>query len=416
VRGMQVFGHHANLGYLLFVPAYWLGAGPHFLNFMNTLGVVSCVIPVYLLGRHHLRSDWAGLWLSVAFLFHYVPQWMIQETFHPENLAAPFIIGAFWFATTKRWKPYWWCIALALIWKEDVALVVAMMGILVFFMFGDRRRGVWTSVIGVGWFLIATKAIIPFFSPDGAVFDNLFGALGASATDVVVTMVRHPALAGKTLIDHGADKGAYQMMRPFAFAAIPSPHVLLLGLPQHVVNYLSAQNFTWNTTAHYAMFPYVAITLASIRTVATRSRRFIQWGVIVAMLAGVALTVNEGVGPWSTQYSSGIWPYNDTPEHAAVRDLITKVPDGAVVSADYYIVPHLSHRHEIYTYPNPWISSNFGVGGKPVRSPSRVEYVIARRGPMQGELAKLFDSLLAGPEFKVVGQHADLYLLKRVRS
>jgi len=416
VRGMQVFGHHANLGFLLFVPAYWLGAGPHFLNFMNTLGVVACVLPIYLLGRHHLRSDWAGFWLSAAYLFHYVPQWMIQETFHPENLAAPFIFGAFWFATTKRWKPYWWCIALALIWKEDVALVVAMMGVLVFFMFGDRRRGVWTLAVGAGWFVVATKGIIPYFSPDGAVFDGLFGALGNSATDVVITSITHPTLAGEALAEHGADKGALQMMRPFAFAAIPSPHVLLLGLPQHLVNFLSAQSFTWNTTAHYAMFPFVAVTLASIRTVATRSRKWVQWGVIAAMLCGVALTADQGAGPWSANYTSEVWAYNDTAQNRAVREMIRKIPGDAAVSADYYIVPHLAHRREIYTFPNPWISSNFGVNGRPTRSPGRVDYVIANKDPMTGDVRDTFDQLLEGSEFTIVDRSDDLYLLKRVNG
>src|SRR4051794_36477764 len=41
IRGMDVFAHHANLGYLLFVPFYWVGAGPQFLDFLNTLGVVA---------------------------------------------------------------------------------------------------------------------------------------------------------------------------------------------------------------------------------------------------------------------------------------------------------------------------------------------------------------------------------------
>lgn len=413
VRGMQVFGHHANLGYLLFVPAYWLKAGPQFLDFMNTLGVVGCVIPIYFLGRHHLKSDWAGFWLSFAFLFHYVPQWMIQETFHPENMAAPFILGAFYFATVKKWRPYWCCIVAALIWKEDVALVVAMLGVVVFFLMKDRRRGVWTLATGAAWFVVATRVIIPLFSPNGAVYDDLFGALGSSATDVVLNTIRHPAVSGHVLMEHGADKGAFDMMKPYLFTSVASPFTLLLGLPQHVVNFLSAQSFTYATTAHYAMFPFISVTLASIRTAATRSRHAVRWGVIVAMVVGVLLTKDAGVGPWSSKYATGIWPLTDAPHNVWIREMMKKIPDDAVVSADYYLVPHLSHRHEIYTFPNPWISQNFGVGGKPRRSPDRIQYLMVATAPMQGAVKQMYDSIVASDQFVTVEQHDDLVLLKR---
>src|SRR5437773_9522621 len=32
VRGLEYFGHHVNPITVLFVPAYWLSAGPHFLS------------------------------------------------------------------------------------------------------------------------------------------------------------------------------------------------------------------------------------------------------------------------------------------------------------------------------------------------------------------------------------------------
>jgi len=37
IRGLNLFGHHVNLVTLLFVPFYWLGAGPHFLYLAETL-------------------------------------------------------------------------------------------------------------------------------------------------------------------------------------------------------------------------------------------------------------------------------------------------------------------------------------------------------------------------------------------
>ena len=51
VRGLQVFGHHATPAYFLLVPAYWLGAGPDFLNVFQVVVLALGVVPLYLLAR-----------------------------------------------------------------------------------------------------------------------------------------------------------------------------------------------------------------------------------------------------------------------------------------------------------------------------------------------------------------------------
>jgi uncharacterized membrane protein len=415
VRGMQVFGHHANVGYLLFVPFYWLGAGAQFLDLVNTLAVTSCAVPIYLMGRRYLRSEWAGLLLAVAFLFHFVSQWMIHETFHAENVAAPFLLFAFFFASTGRWKAYWWCVALALIWKEDVGLYVAMMGIVIALLFGARRKAVWTFLAGIGWFVFATKVIIPAFSPDGAVFDSLFGELGGSAGEVLKTAVTNPRLIGKTLGDHGAEAGAMRMIRPYGYVPLGSPIVLLMGLPQHIINFLSIQSFTWDPQTHYFMLPFVAVTLAAIRTVGVRRKVWVSWALIGVMLVGVASTQDQGVGPWTLNGRSGYWPTESNQRTDNIGRLMERIPDDAAVSANAVFVPHLAHRPEIYTFPNPWRSSNFGPGTRPGhRDPDRVDWMLIDRAQLTGEDATLFSSILASGDFEIVAQaEPDLYLLKR---
>jgi len=400
VRGMHVFGHHANFGYLLLVPFYWIGAGPHFLNAVNTIGVVACCLPLYFMAKRGLRSDWAGLAVCFVFLFHYVPQWMINETFHPENLAAPFIIGAVYLAIEGRWRGYWWCIGLAMIWKEDVALVTAVLGVVLIFMTREFRRGALTVVVSAIWFVVCLKLVIPFFSPDGAVFDGLFGELGKSATDVVFNSVRQPSLALRILQEHGAEAGALDMMRPYAFTSFAAPHLMLLGLPQHVVNFLSVQSFTWETKFHYAMFPFVGITLAAVRGATTRSRRWVGWAMVVAMVVGVVATRNMGVGPWSNQYAMGFWPLTEDPVLQPARErAVAQVRPDDVVSAPYFLVPHLSQREEVYTFPNPWKPNNFGARPGVRRDPARVDVVIMQPMSLQGDEVTIWNGVIATGEF-----------------
>lgn len=68
---------------------------------------------------------------------------------------------------------------------------------------------------------------------------------------------------------------------------------------------------------------------------------------------------------WSSPYVSNVaWSPspispNDivwaqpTDRHPAMRTALTLVPDDVSVTASYSLLPHLSHREQIYDWPNP---------------------------------------------------------------
>ena len=64
VRGLEYFGHHVNPITLLFVPFYWLGAGPHFLYLVETVWMALGAVPLWLLARDRLEQPVDGRWCS----------------------------------------------------------------------------------------------------------------------------------------------------------------------------------------------------------------------------------------------------------------------------------------------------------------------------------------------------------------
>jgi hypothetical protein len=42
----------------------------------------------------------------------------------------------------------------------------------------------------------------------------------------------------------------------------------------------------------------------------------------------------------------------------------------------YLFVPHMTHRFEIYTFPNPWIANNWGVNGENRPDPDSIDWII----------------------------------------
>jgi len=445
-RGMHVFAHHANLGYLLFVPFYWVGlGGPHFLNVVNALAVVATAVPLFLLGRRHLRSSWAGFAFVVAYLFHFSPQWKIQETFHPESLAVAFLAAAWWFASIGRWRWYSLCILGALIWKEDVAIAVAVLGLAIALAHRAPLKGVATSAAGVVWFLAATQLFMPAFQESGAVFDGLFGQLGKDANEVVHTSLVHPSRLWETVQCHGVldgrprpapvpiegvdcpatlptenlpPRGWLTLAQPYGVVpAVAAPHVAAVGAPQHVVNYATTADFTWDLRWHYAFLPYLGVVLATVHWVVRRRRAVVSWAAIAVMLVGVGVTAELGIGPWTTNHDSGWWPLTERPGDEEVRALLGRIPDDAAVSASYFLVPHLSHREHIYTFPNPWRSSNFGVGGVPAPpDPNIVEYLVTRPGDLNDLDRAQWDAVVGSGQFERVRDVAGVELWRRVRD
>jgi hypothetical protein len=87
--------------------------------------------------------------------------------------------------------------------------------------------------------------------------------------------------------------------------------------------------------------------------------------------------------------SYNVWA-RPTPRHASMREALKLVPADASVAATYTLLPHLSHRAQIYDWPNPWVPSYWGNDdGYRLPDPSTIEYIVLDRtqvGPAQQAL------------------------------
>ena len=86
------------------------------------------------------------------------------------------------------------------------------------------------------------------------------------------------------------------------------------------------------------------------------------------------------------------------------------------MSADYNLVPHLAHRELVYTFPNPWLSSNYGIGGKSDHAnPADVEWIAVNTNVLDVASRGLLDELVGRGEFVVDSYDADVLVAHRVK-
>ncbi len=133
----------------------------------QALAVATGAIPVYLLGRRHLRSDWAAAGFGLAYLLHPATQWLVLDDFHPVALATPLLLWGFWFLDSDRLVAFGVVAALACLTKEQIGLVVAVMGLWYALRPGRRRAGLAIAVAGTVVSLVAVAVVVPHFAPGG---------------------------------------------------------------------------------------------------------------------------------------------------------------------------------------------------------------------------------------------------------
>ncbi|MEX2268285.1 MAG: DUF2079 domain-containing protein [Acidimicrobiia bacterium] len=416
VRGLDVFGHHATPAYYLLVPAYWLGAGPDFLNLFQVSALALGTIPLYLLARDRGLSPWVGAALGSALLLHPAVQFFSWELFHPEVVAITPLLCAYLCASRRSWRWFAFWAVLAVSWKEDVALAVMVLGLLVALRW-NRRIGLATAGVALGWFVLWTVMLFPAINGGHVQSEGIYQGVGGSAGGMVDTLFNDPGAITSHVFSSESGDFAFRLLAPFGFIPLLAPLVLLIGLPQFLLDVLTDAGWTRVIQHHYAALCVAALALASVEGVAFAGRRLGRNALVAAcclvVAGGIFGTLSWGPSPVSSKYEGGWWPAPTDPRIDAKRAAIALVPDDAVVTATYGMLPQLSQRAEIYDYPNPWESRNFGIEGKPIRNPRRVEWLVLDRQVINLDPAAtaLLTTIL--PDFRIVFERDDLVVARR---
>ncbi|MCH7703402.1 MAG: DUF2079 domain-containing protein, partial [Planctomycetes bacterium] len=161
--------HCLPMFYLLAVP-YALIRSPVFLMIVGPLALNLAAVPFYQLAKHRSGSSAVALIIGLAWLtlpslsrLPYANSYGFQSIY----LAVPWLAFCFCFALRGRWRWSHVCLIGALLCEETVCGVTLGWGVYLI-LFTDRRRdGAWIAAASIGYLLLCTMLIIPFFAPSG---------------------------------------------------------------------------------------------------------------------------------------------------------------------------------------------------------------------------------------------------------
>ena len=361
LQGRQIsrLGAHFDPIVAALAPLWWVWPDPSLLLVVQAVAVALGAPAVFLLGRRHLASDWAGLAFALVYLLYPPTQWLVVADFHPVAFATPLLLWAFWFLDGGRLVPFALVAVAACLTKEQIGLVVAGMGLWYALRPGCRLVGLTIAGIGSTVSAIAIAVIVPHFAPGGASpFAGRYAGVGGSPGGIVETALRDPGTI-LAAVSEGRDGGfLVDLLAPLALLPLLSPAALLAAAPEVALDLLSSTRTQTSIHFHYAAGAIPALMVAAVFG-AARLRRIApvvapgldRLVVVVVVVSGLLL------GPLPTWRFVPGGAELGAREHLVGRhadasaEIVGLVPPGAVVSATNTLGAHLSARRRVLSFP-----------------------------------------------------------------
>ncbi len=255
---------------------YLVYSGPETLFVLQSIVVALGAVPVFALARFKLRSDGLALVFALVYLMFPAIQGATLLDFHAVTMAPTFLLAAFYFLETRRAWLFALFSILAVACKEDITLLVMMMGFYALVVNRQRRLGLVTILLCAGWAALAVFVIPPAFAGTGNIHWSRYDHLGQTPLDKVLNLFVRPHLFLAQLQTAGALTYLWLLLAPTAFLALLNPVALLLALPSLGINLLSNYPAMQEVNALMYAAPIVpAVMISSIYGLANLRR---LWG------------------------------------------------------------------------------------------------------------------------------------------
>jgi uncharacterized membrane protein len=425
-------GVHTNfIFYLVAIPfAIFPGLIPHMewlLLILTSAAAGLAGLGIFHFVRRHL-PEYPGSALLIALAYWLNP--MVHDAtlfdFHVVTLVTLFVVWMLWAWSAGYEKTGWVLFFLAMICKEDVPLILFMLGIGEM-IWGRRRRGFYMAGVSVAYLFLLFGFIIPllnFGEPLPKVASGRLGWLGNSPLEIVTTVLTQPL---KVL----AHVFSYNYLRlPFflylmggVFALFGGMRVLIGVIPPVAVALLSGNDWMSRVTGTYYWITPVALIYMgcalSVKNIAGVQR---VHRTIVGMLVGISLVACVLLSTTPLGLFSRISDFAVRSEYRkSMGEIKELIPASAAVSAQNNIAAHLAKRRMVAFYPAQLEHADYLVfhlrypGG-----PDRILFLssapvfLLRRSV--DEYISLVDGYLRSPDWRKVYRRDGFFVFERAGS
>jgi|GEM_PF-398406 len=409
---------HANVIFYLLAPLYALLPSPLTLLLLGALAVASAGFLLYLFASHVLGNRVIALGFGVAYLLNPLVQEAVLFDFRADLLAYPLSILVIFAALKRRWPAYWVATILLLSVKEDMAFLVAAIGIFLLCRKQWWHGGVTVAVGILYWVALGAIGDLLGVTLSGNAMAR-FAYLGDGPGSMAVTAITNPSMVFDVLAKR-MPYVAYVVLQG-GFLAIFSPAALLPVLPNLLQNVLDASGFQARLIGTYhSGIVMTLLALAAVQGAGTVRRRWphiFPW--IFCLFLFQAVVFSAAFGPLPYSVTTDAVDLRIGHDRAAFERMKAFIPPDASLATQNNLGAHFAARRDIFEYPTGM---------------DRAEYVLFHiQDPTNGSFHRfrknarmLLDSYslnlrygtrvqhaFENPNFGLVAQESSFYLFKR---
>ncbi len=400
-----VIESHFSPSLALFAPLYWIWSDIRLLFITQSILFGGAGFLIYWFFRR--QNPWLGLVVFAAYL--------MSPTLHQVNLVEFRRLTLAVFATSYAIyhllrRQYGWMalgLALALLSKEDMSLTVIAFGIYILLIQRNMKVGAATLAVGIAWFVLIPFVVLPSImttdQTEGYQHANSsYSYLGTSLPEIVQTVTSQPGL----LLQYAAQPqrllALFNFLWPAAFLFLLAPEIAFFLLPHFGFLLTSTLEPMGRLQVWYPSVLVIILYWAVAVGTSRLSRRWQRAALVLLLLVSSVA--------WVT--TSQLWPgakfdiarYQVTEHERQVAAQLAELPDDAIIMAQDSLVPHLSHRENIYLFP--W-----------ARHGNRPDIILLDREmrpyPLQtDEYRTFFYDVLAGTEYELAQQLDSLFVFE----
>lgn len=378
-----IFGCHLYLIIFLILPIYTLFQHPLTVLFLQSLFLGLAAYPLYILAKYKINKTFA-LGVSLAYLFYPSLGYINLFETHFDSFTIFFLFFALYYFEKEKFKKFLIFVFLTLSCKENVSLVIFMFGIYALLRKRSKKWILVPLILGAAWFFLALKLVIPYFAKDvklyqeGFIYSIFYQHLGRNMFEMTKTILQHPIIVARFALRPRKILYLFQLFFPTGLVGIFSPAVLSMTLPIFMQNLLSLSE-----THAQIYYQYVAMLIPFIfSSVIFTFKKFLNYEkiypkrnklliifLIFPILGGFILKAPQ------FYFIRYIKVYQITDWAKEKERLVNMIPKDASVIATFQFLPHLAHRHNLYSMH--FVSNGFKMHTNvKYEPPSNLEYAL----------------------------------------
>ncbi len=410
--------HHADFILILLAPLYWIFASP-----MLLLVIQACVVAlggwfVYRLAKKVLGHDWLTAVLALSYLFYPTLQRAVLFDFHGLTLAPTFALGMILAMVEKRWWRFAFFAVLFALCKEELALMVAGVGVLMYF----RDRIAWKRAAIVTGSALAYFCVVYFLIMPAArngvpnKYTVLYDTLGSSPSEILKTATTNPKLVVSMVAGKQARHMYAGVLGPVGFLSIASPLWLAVAWPDFVVNLFNERIEPRTLIYHYQAAIGGFVFISTIFGIAAIQRRIGGWwdrtlkprvrlslfGFLALCLLIICAVESYRLGPLPYSQHADMRVYWRAPMAPIIHAAIDQVPANAPVSATNTVGAQLAEREHLYQFPQGIDLADY------------ILVLLAKEGGLEWQRNHLqFEDLQKDSRFELVSHENNFWFFKR---